>query len=277
MKARPKAGDNLLGVEINVVDKGEAVMAEFGQSLVAIQLRDLFAQPLPETFNRIEVGTVARERENLETELLGISANLASAMIGSAIPNEDDLTTGFAQPKRELVEEVQGGIAIAFAILPEETGAIGKVVSTKVVEASRETGRSAGHPVRFTHRRPGKADFQVLVQMDFIDIDDNHFATAHPFIKRLKLLDKVGSFCRIGLAQQLLALFPTQPGRSENRAQGVAADFPSQLVSYPALQLLECPATPGQSMLVGSAGFDDGYDFCFYRLAKKGGQPPLCR
>lgn len=141
------------------------------------------------------------------------------------------------------MEKVQGGLAIAFAILPEETGAIGKVVGAKVVEPRRETGRRTGYPVRFTDGRPGKADGHVLVQMDFIDIDDDHFATAHPFIQSLKLLDKACALFRIGLTQQFLALFPAETGRSENRAQGVATDVTAQLAGYPALQLLERPPT----------------------------------
>jgi hypothetical protein len=43
------------------------------------------------------------------------------------------------------------------------------------------------------------------------------------------------------------------------------------------LQLLERPTPSGQLMFVGRAGFDDGHDFCFCRLVKKGGRPPLWR
>ena len=120
---------------IDVLDKGQAVLAEFVEGLVTVMLGDRFTQPLPKTFNRVEVGAVARERENLEAQLFGIRAHLATAMIGSAIPNEDDLTVGLGQPVRELLEKADGGLTIAFALFPEETGAISKVVSAKAVEA----------------------------------------------------------------------------------------------------------------------------------------------
>jgi hypothetical protein len=109
-------------------------------------------------------------------------------------------------------------MTIAFAIFPEKTGAIGEVVGTKAIEACRKPWRRTGNPVAFPDWRPGKADCHVLVQMDFIDIDDDHFTTAHPFIQDLKLLDKVCSLSSIGFAQQFLALFPAQSCRSEHRA-----------------------------------------------------------
>ena len=139
----------MLRFKINVVDKASAVLAKFGQRLMTIVLGDDFTQPLPETFNGIEVRTVARKRENLKAKLLRISQDLLTAMIGSAIPNENDLKVRFTQPTCELLKKIQGGMPIAFTIFPEKTCAIGEVVGTKAIEACRKSWRRTGNPVGF--------------------------------------------------------------------------------------------------------------------------------
>jgi hypothetical protein len=237
-------------------------------------LRHFFTQPLPKSLNGIEVGTVAREREQLKTERFCRSTHLLTAMIGGTIPNHDDLAVGFTKPVGELLEKVHGGIAIAFALFPDETGAIREIVSPKPVKPCRKTGGSTGHPIRFPNRRPGIADFHILVQMHLIQIDNGHFATAHAVIQRLKLCDKVCAFFRVGVGQQFLALFPAQTGGPQNRAQGVPADLPFQFGGDPALEFPEGPPTARQFMFVWGAGFDDFYEFGGCLLGKKGGQPP---
>lgn len=126
-----------------MVDKGQTILEEFVQRLVAVMLRDLFAQPLPESLDGVKVRAIAREGENLEAKLFGIGADLLGAMIGSAGcllgADENDLTVVFVQPARELVEKVEGGVPIAFTFLPDEAGAIGEVVRAKAVEPCRKT------------------------------------------------------------------------------------------------------------------------------------------
>ena len=57
-----------------------------------------------------------------------------------------------------------------------------------------------------------------MVQVDFIDIDDDHFTATHTLIESLKALDIGRSLHGVGVGQEFLALFPTQTGRSENGA-----------------------------------------------------------
>lgn len=198
-------------------------------------------------------------------------------MIGSAIPNEDDLALLFVEPSGEIVEKAQRGIAIAFAIFPEEAGAIGKVVGTKVIQPCRKAWRGTWYPSGFAHRRPGKANFHILVQMHFINVDDDHFTMAHARKQRLKLFDEGSTLDRVALGQEFLTLFPAQSGGTEDGAQGVAAHLPSQVVGHPPLQLLQRPPPTGQTLLTGGTRFDDRYNLPSCLLGKKGERPPLWR
>ena len=65
-------------------------------------------------------------------------------MIGSAIPNNDNLAVGLTKPVCELLQKVKGGIAIAGALFPDETGAIGEIVSAKPVQPCRKPGEALG-------------------------------------------------------------------------------------------------------------------------------------
>ena len=273
----PEPVDDLQRIVINLSNEGLAGQAEFIERSMTIVLSNDFAQPFPKSFNGIEVRTVARQGQEFKAQLLGILAHLLRPMIRCAIPNEDDLALLFVEPSGELVEKPQGGIAIAFAIFPEETSAIGKVIGAKVIQACGKAWRSTRHPHRFAHRRPGKADFHVLVQMHFIEIDDYDFAPAHALIQGLKLFDESGALERVALRQEFLTLFPAQSCRTQNRAQGVATHQPSQAVGYPTPQLLQRPPPTGQTLLMRRTRFDDRYNFRFCRLGKKGERPPLWR
>ena len=134
----PEPVDNWQGLLINVIKKGLTIKTEFIERTMTIVLSNDFTQPLPKPFNGIEVGTVARQRQEFKAQEFGIIAHHLRPMIGSAIPNEDDLALLFVEPSGEIVEKAQRGIAIAFAIFPQEAGAIGKIVGAKVIQPCRK-------------------------------------------------------------------------------------------------------------------------------------------
>ena len=53
---------------VDRVDKGYAVKEELAHGLVAVILGDLLAQPFPESFNRVEIGTIAGQRYNVKAQ-----------------------------------------------------------------------------------------------------------------------------------------------------------------------------------------------------------------
>lgn len=108
------------------------------------------------------------------------------------------------------MEELLGCFSVTRAILPKKAVSASEIVGAKPVDACREPWRSAEYPIALPGGRPGIADFHLLVNVDFIDIEHHDFALTHPCVKLLKLLDKLVALRRIGFGQQLLALFPTE-------------------------------------------------------------------
>jgi hypothetical protein len=78
-------------------------MAEFVKGLVTVVLGDLLAHPLPKSFNGIEVGTVTGEGKELKAKFLSMGADFLTAMLGSAIPDEENLTMTFVKPSGKLL------------------------------------------------------------------------------------------------------------------------------------------------------------------------------
>ena len=113
--------------------------------------------------------------------------------------------------------------------------------------------------------------------MHFINVDDDHFTTAHSLKQRLKLFDEGRTLDRVALRQEFLTLFPAQSGGTEDGAQGAAAHLLSQVVGHPPLQLLQRPPPTGQTLLTGGTRFDDRYNLPSCLLGKKGERPPLWR
>jgi hypothetical protein len=56
------------------------------------------------------------------------------------------------------------------------------------------------------------------MEMDFVDINEDYFATAHAFVEGLKLFDELCPLGRVCLGQQFLAPFPTQARRTQKAA-----------------------------------------------------------
>ena len=75
---------------IDTFDESFASIEEVTHGMVAVVASDLFSQPAPEILNRIEVGTIGRQRDESETKFGGGSLNGLGPMPGGAVPNDDD-------------------------------------------------------------------------------------------------------------------------------------------------------------------------------------------
>ena len=117
------------------------------------------------------------------------------------------------------------------------------------------------------------------MNVHFVQIDDDNFMTAHPFIQMPKLFNKLGPLFRMGFGQQLFALFPTRVplgrGLLQNGPQGVATDLALEFTFHSLTQFLQGPTGSGQFMVEWSARLDRIDDFIAFVLVKKGGTPPL--
>ena len=154
-------------------------------------------------------------------------------MIRSAIPNEDDFARIARETALQVLQKLHRGLGVTGAIFPEKAVTIGEVIGTKPVDAVGEAGRSAGNPVCFANGGPGVADFHILVQMDFIEIDQDDIRLTHLFIEPLKLCHKGFPLLGIRFGEQFLGFFPTEPRVLQNGSQGVMTDLAIQFAGNP--------------------------------------------
>ena len=154
-------------------------------------------------------------------------------MIRSTIPNENDFACITREAALQVLQELHRGLGVTGAIFPNKAVPIGEVIGTEPVEAVGKAGRSAGHPVGFANGGPGIADCHVLVQMDFIEIEQDDILLTHLFIALLKLGHKGLALLGVRFGEQFLALFPTETGVVEEGTQRVTTDLAPQFASNP--------------------------------------------
>ena len=104
-------------------------------------VRDLFSQPAPEMLNRIEVGTIGRQREESETEFGSSNLNGFGSMPSGAVPNDDDSARPIGQPVSHALQELNRVFFVTTAFVPDETLSCAKIVGAIPVNAIRERSR----------------------------------------------------------------------------------------------------------------------------------------
>lgn len=92
-------------------------------------------------------------------------------MVGGPVPDDEDVAQIIVQPKSKLVEKSNRIIAVTGAVMPDETLTIAEIISTIPVEPIAQRQTVAGYPIIFSFDGPAVAQIKVLMEMDFIDID----------------------------------------------------------------------------------------------------------
>lgn len=182
------------------------------------KLGNVFAHPLPEPLNGIQVGTIAREWHEQKTKCLCFGLHLATAMPRGAIPDNHDLASGFVKPSGQPFQETDRVVTVAMAFMPDETVAFAEIIGTVPVEPGRQRRTETLAPGGLIGQRPGVAQVQILMKMGFIEIEQADFTPTHAFIQRLKFGDKSRTLRPISFAQEFFALFPTEAGAAQERA-----------------------------------------------------------
>src|SRR3954471_3156217 len=201
-------------------------------------------------------------------------------MIGGAIPHDDQLVLGPFSP--EPAQDINGVFAVGTGIRPEPHLAF--VVEVEAVERElvRQTRRGRGDPEAPAALRPAVAEVGILVDVRFVQVDQEMAVALGTGQQILGPLDKDLPALRIGPAEQLFGLLPRQPQAMQGGADRLAAAGPAELLTDPANQTAQGPARRwiGSGYRRGCGGALGGTD----RLAKagfdpraKGGRPPVRR
>src|SRR3954447_9168708 len=124
---------------------------------------------LPWSLDRHEVGAVAGQGHEVDVQRFGHLTHHAGAMIGGAIPDDDQLVFGPFSP--EPAQDINGVLAVGAGIGPEPHRAF--VVEIEAVEGQlvRQTRRGRGDPEAPAALRPAIAEIGILVDVRFVQVD----------------------------------------------------------------------------------------------------------
>ena len=201
-------------------------------------------------------------------------------MIGGAVPHDDQLVLGPFGP--EPAQDIDGVFAVGAGIGPQPHRAF--VVEIEAVERElvRQTRRGRGNPEAPTALRPAKAEVGILVDVGFVQVDQQMAVVLGTGQQILDLLDKSLPALRVGPAEQLLGLLPRQSQSMQGGADRLPTAGPAELLTYPADQTAQRPARrwigSGYGRGCGGAlGGTDGFAKGGFDLRAKGGRPPVRR
>ena len=199
-------------------------------------------------------------------------------MIGGAVPHDDQLVLGPFGP--EPAQDIDGVLAVGAGIGPEPHFTF--VVEVEAVERQlvRQTRRVRRNPEAPAALRPAGAEIGILVDVGFVQVDQEMAVVPGTGEEILDLLDKGLPALRIGPAEQLFGLLPRQPQAMQGGADRLAAAGSAEPLAHPADQTAQRPAWrrigAGYGRSCGGAlGGTDCLAEAALDLRAKGGRPPV--
>ena len=161
-------------------------------------------------------------------------------MIGGTIPDDDQLVLGpfGSEPARN----IDGVLAVGAGIGPEPHLAFVVEIETVERELVRQTWRGRGDPQALAALRPARAEVGILMDMGFVQVDQQMAVTLGAGQQILDLLDKGLPALRIGPAEQLFGLLPRQSQTMKGSADRLPAAGPAEPLAHPANQTAQGPA-----------------------------------
>ena len=242
---------------------------------MAVVVCDLFSHPAPEILNRIEVGTIGRQRAENETEFGGGNLNGFGSMPGGAVPNDHDWARPIPQPFSHALQELNRVFFVTAALVPDETLSCAKIVGAIPVNAIRERSRVTHTPGNLVLSGPSVAQVHIAEDVGFIDIDQTELLAMELRIQLVKACHKVRTLLRVGFFEHFLALLPAQWHCLQNAVQRAASEAATHDLLEPVLQLFQRPTMTGQSMFFRLGFADNAHESLNLLWAKKGRRPPV--
>src|SRR4051812_26630246 len=191
---------------------------------------------------------VAGQRHEVDVERFGRFTHHTGSMIGGAVPDDDQLVFGPFSP--EPAQNVDGVLAVGAGIRPQPHRAF--VVEIEAIEGQlvRQTRRVRRNPEAPATLRPAGAEIGILMDMGFVQVDQEMTVVLGSHQEILDLLDKSLPALRVGPAEQLFGLLPRQSQTMQGGADRLPAAAPAEPLAHPADQTAQrgagsAPATGG--------------------------------
>ena len=165
--------------------------------------------------------------------------------------------------------KVARALTVTTTFVPDQALPARKVIGAEPVDAFGQARAVAHSPVSLADGRPCIAQVQIAMKMRLVDIDHDDFLVPHAFVDLGELFEVSLAFPGIGLAQQLAALLPAQPGAAQDLPGGVPTDLDSQLLLKPSAELLQGP--PGSPCSFGLELLTASTNCCRLTSSRKGG------
>ena len=102
---------------------------------MAVVASHLFSHPFPQTFDRVQVGTVSWQSHEREAEFGSGLLYAFGAMPRGAVPNDHDFAGPIVQLCSQALQERNRMLFVAGTLVPNEAAALGEVVGAIPVDA----------------------------------------------------------------------------------------------------------------------------------------------
>ncbi len=239
---------------------------------MAVVACDLFSHPAPEILNRIEVGTIGRQRDESETKFGGGSLNGLGPMPSGAVLNDHNCARLITQPFSHALQELNRMFFVAVALVPDETLSCAEIVGAIPVDAFCESHTYAKQSCSF---RPRCSPSRYRGGCGLHRYRPNGLLATEFFIQLLEAFHKGRTFLWVGFLEYFLTLFPAQPRCLQNPVQRAAGEIAAHDLLEPAPQLFQRSTMTRQSMLYRFCLADNVHELLDLLRAKKGRRPPV--
>src|SRR5215213_3249917 len=207
---------------------------------MAVVVGDVLPEPTPEGLDWHEIGAVARQGHEFDLQRGGGLAHGRGAVIGRAIPEQDQWLVRPLGPQP--LQDLDGVLAIGAGVGPEPH--LTFVVEVEAVERQLvgEARRMRGHPEALATCRPAIAKIGILVDVRLIEVDQPMAVVLGTDQQVPNLREERFPPLRVSSAEQLAGLLPRQLQAVQGAADRLAAAAATKPLLHPADQTPQGPA-----------------------------------
>ena len=164
----PKSVGDGIGDRVDFLLKLFQLGHQFLPAVVTGMIRHVFSYPLPEMFHWHEIRAVGRQRQQIDSQLVGPLNDRLCPMIGGAVPEYRQGRLGRLPAER--FQQLQGSLAVGTVVRIELDLALIVKVDAVTGHFRTQLRGTGADPEPLTLDRPAIAFVGILAEMGFIDV-----------------------------------------------------------------------------------------------------------